>query len=215
MGTKRSVRKKNGHVAPADEPRLPVPIREEGELRRRRMSTVKRRTSKLDVTAALDLDGSGRSEASTSDARLDQLLTYIAAEAVFDLKVVLRGSGSRAEIYSELGAALGRAFDEAAGERELLVRAASASVPVGESIATVHLDLMRRAHASVTLVAGAEDADLFEVFLRSFVAEGALTAHVVGSRSSNALLSVESAARALGFALASATRVDPRKKRVP
>jgi imidazoleglycerol phosphate dehydratase HisB len=122
----------------------PVPGRE---------TTVIRTSTETALRITLSLDGSGRSHVLTGIGFLDHLLTLLAFHAGFDLDCVAGGDLDVDEHHTveDVLAALGTALQQALGAREGVARYGSAVVPMDEARATAAVDLVRRAHAEITL----------------------------------------------------------------
>ncbi|MDY0002088.1 MAG: imidazoleglycerol-phosphate dehydratase HisB [Polyangia bacterium] len=118
-----------------------------------REARVGRRTSETDISLSLALDGSGRSSVSTGVGFLDHLFSTLAKHARWDLDLECRGDLQVDDHHTaeDCALALGRAFDEALGERRGIRRFGSAYAPLDESLARAVVDLSGRPHATVEL----------------------------------------------------------------
>ncbi len=111
---------------------------------------------------------------------------------------------------------LGRAFDQALGDRRGIVRMAHAIVPLDESLVLVAVDISGRGYAMVDLpFAGTEIGELpstlIKHFLEAFATAASSNLHVrllVGFDDHH---KAEAAFKALARALDQATTVDPRR----
>jgi imidazoleglycerol-phosphate dehydratase len=109
--------------------------------------------------------------------------------------------------------ALGRALDEALGERRGIVRFGSAYAPLDEALARAVVDLSGRAHAEVDLglerhVVGDVAAENLDHAFRSLAAGGRITLHVDVLRGRNDHHRAEAAFKALSLALREAVGRD-------
>src|SRR5438270_12161525 len=111
-----------------------------------RRARVDRKSKETQLSARIDLDGRGRSEVSTGLAFLDHMLEQVARYGGFDLR--LRGAGDvhvdPHHLVEDAGIVVGQALSEALGDREGIVRFASAYAPLDESLARGVIDLGRR-----------------------------------------------------------------------
>jgi imidazoleglycerol-phosphate dehydratase len=183
-----------------------------------RTATVLRETKETRVKVTLDLDGSGRSSAHTGIGMLDHLVEQIGKHGLFDLQVEAKGDLQVDEHHTveDVGIALGQAFDRALGDRAGIVRMADATVPLDEALATVAIDISGRPYCAVdarwTLDRiGELPASLVEHLLCAFATEAKLTLHATIHRGENDHHRAEALCKALGRALCSATRVEPRR----
>ena len=180
-----------------------------------RSGRAERETGETSVRVALDLDGSGRAEVSTGVGFLDHLLHLLAHHSGIDVRVDAKGDTWVDDHHTveDTGLVLGRAFDEALGDRSSLARFADASAPLIEALSTAVVDLGGRSHLTCNLgpmpeKIGAFDTELFHEFLRAFTQYGRFTLHINCHYGENAHHKVESSVKALALALRAA--VSPR-----
>ncbi len=183
----------------------------------RRAATVVRETKETRVEVTLDLDGSGRASAKTGIGMLDHLVEQIGKHGLFDLSVTATGDLHVDEHHTveDVGIALGQALDQALGERRGIVRMADALVPLDEALASVAVDVSGRPFCSVDVTwtlerVGELPASLVEHLLCSIAAEAKLTLHARVLKGENDHHRAEAMCKALGRALAAATRIEPR-----
>lgn len=183
-----------------------------------RRATVDRETKETKIRVELDLDGRGEADVSTGIGMLDHLLAQIARHGIIDLTVRAKGDLHVDEHHTveDIGLALGRALDEALGEREGIVRIADAKAPLDEALASVALDMSGRGYCVVEVAwtgerVGELPADLINHLLWSFASEGRLTLHAYVHSGVNDHHKAEALFKALGRALGAATRLEPRR----
>ncbi len=182
-----------------------------------RTATVLRETKETRVEVTLDLDGAGRSSASTGIGMLDHLIEQVGKHGLFDLNVTATGDLHVDEHHTveDVGIALGQAFDRALGERRGIVRMADALVPLDEALASVAIDISGRPYCRIEAQfaldrIGELPASLVEHLLESFAREAKLTLHARVLAGDNDHHKAEAMCKALGRALAAATRIEPR-----
>ncbi|CAA9402793.1 MAG: Imidazoleglycerol-phosphate dehydratase [uncultured Rubrobacteraceae bacterium] len=173
-----------------------------------RTGSAERKTGETFVRVRLELDGSGQAEVGTGVGFLDHLLHLLAHHSGMDLKVEAKGDTWVDDHHTveDTGLVLGRAFDEALGDRTDLVRFADAGAPLIEALSTVVVDLGARSHLTCNLgpmpeKIGTFDAELFHEFLRAFTQYGRFTLHLNCHYGENAHHKVESGVKALAVAL--------------
>jgi len=173
-----------------------------------RTGSAERKTGETFVRVRLELDGTGRTEVSTGVGFLDHLLHLLAHHSGMDLTVEAKGDTWVDDHHTveDTGLVLGRAFDEALGDRTDLVRFADASAPLIEALSTVVVDLGARSHLTCNLgdmpeKIGTFDTELFQEFLRAFTQYGRFTLHLNCHYGENAHHKVESGVKALAVAL--------------
>jgi imidazoleglycerol-phosphate dehydratase len=139
---------------------------------------------------------------------LDHLLHLLAHHSGMDLTVEARGDTWVDDHHTaeDTGLVLGRAFDEALGERSSITRFADASAPLVEALSTAVVDLGARSHLTCNLgpmpeKVGTFDVELFPEFLRAFTQYGRFTLHLNCHYGDNAHHKIESGVKALAIAL--------------
>ncbi|MCS7178858.1 MAG: imidazoleglycerol-phosphate dehydratase HisB [Anaerolineae bacterium] len=187
-----------------------------------RQARVTRRTAETEIEVALTLDGQGHYHGTTGLGFLDHLLAQVAVHGRLDLEVRARGDQEVDEHHTveDVAIALGQAVDQALGDRQGITRMGCACVPMDEALAQVVVDLSGRPYAVVEVDfraprLGAVDSDLVIHFLETLAVHGrmSLHAHVLYGRNDHH--KAEALFKALGRALDSAARLDPRRPGVP
>ena len=180
-----------------------------------RTGRVERETGETFVRVSLDVDGAGLAEISTGVGFFDHLLHLLAHHSGMDLRVEAKGDTWVDDHHTveDTGLVLGRALDEALGDRSGLTRFADASAPLIEALSSAVLDLGGRTHLTCKLgpmpeKIGTFDTELFPEFLRAFTQYGRFTLHLNCHYGENAHHKVESGVKA--FALALRDGVAPR-----
>ena len=180
-----------------------------------RIGKAERKTGETSVRVRLDLDGEGKANVSTGVGFFDHVLHLLAHHSGMDLAVEAEGDTWVDDHHTveDTGLVLGRAFDEAIGDRSGITRFADASTPLIEALSTVVVDLGGRSHLTCNLgpmpeKIGTFDVELFPEFLRAFTQYGHFTLHLNCHYGENAHHKIESGVKALAVALRGA--VSPR-----
>ncbi len=183
-----------------------------------RVGTAERTTSETSVRVRLELDGSGRADVETGIGFFDHLLDLLARHALFDLEVRTEGDINVDEHHSveDTGLAIGRALDDALGERAGIMRYGDARIPMDEALAESAVDLGGRFFADITprpdpLRGVNVWLELVPHFLETLAREARLAVHleVRKARSSHHL--AEAAMKAFARSLREAVELDPRR----
>jgi imidazoleglycerol-phosphate dehydratase len=176
-----------------------------------------RETRETRVQAEWVLDGVGRAEVQSGVGYLDHMLDSLARHGLFDLRLRAEGDLNVDEHHTveDVAIALGRALDQALGDRRGLRRMGDATVPLDEALALAAVDLSGRGLATLdlplrTLHVGRLPTELVPHFFQSLAAEARITLHIHVLRGENDHHKVEAAFKALAKALDWATSVDPR-----
>jgi imidazoleglycerol-phosphate dehydratase len=187
-----------------------------------RTARIHRQTKETQVEVILSLDGRGEYEIETGIPFLDHMLSHLALHGLFDLTVHAQGDLEVDEHHTveDVAICLGKALDEALGERVGIVRMAHSYVPMDEALAFVALDLGGRAYAVVeadfaTPRIGNLATSLIPHFLETLAYHAHMNLHarVVYGRDDHH--KAEALFKALGRALEAATRIEPRRADVP
>jgi len=173
-----------------------------------RIGNAERETDETTISVELNLDGSGRAEIATGVGFFDHLLHLLAHHCGMDLRVEAKGDTWVDDHHTveDVGLVLGRALDDALGDRSNLARFADASAPLIEALSTAVVDLGGRSHITCNLgpmpeKIGTFDVELFPEFLRAFTQYGRFTLHLNCHYGENAHHKVESGVKALAIAL--------------
>ena len=180
-----------------------------------RRTEFNRETSEVTITGALDLDGTGISEIKTGLGFLDHMLGAVARHGRFDLTLMASGDIEVDDHHTveDCAIVLGRAFDQALGDRAGITRFGYAYVPLDESLSRAVVDLSGRPWPEVSIsfsrdtIGGVATENLIH-FLSSFAIEGRMALHLDLIRGENDHHKAESAFKAFAVALRSAVSVD-------
>ena len=179
-----------------------------------RKATVTRETAETNVKVELNIDGSGQFQITTGIRMLDHLLTQLAQHGVFDIKISASGPDQH-HVVEDVAISLGKAFNQALGEKQCITRMAHAVVPMDEALAAVAVDIGGRVYSMVEAAfdeatIGDMDADLVRHFLVSFASEAKINLNARVLSGINDHHKAEALFKALGRALDSATQIDER-----
>jgi imidazoleglycerol-phosphate dehydratase len=182
-----------------------------------RVASAERATGETSIRVRVDLDGAGRADVATGIGFFDHLLELLARHALVDLDVRCEGDLHVDEHHTveDTGLVIGRALDDALGDRKGIRRYGDVRIPMDEAIAECAIDLGGRFHADIEPrpdpVAGISVwLELLPHFIETLAREARLAVHleVRKARSSHHL--VEGATKAFARALRQAVEADPR-----
>jgi imidazoleglycerol-phosphate dehydratase len=187
-----------------------------------RTATKERSTAETRIRLSLDLDGGGKSSATTGVGFLDHMLDLLARHGRLGLEVEASGDLETGAHHTveDVGIVLGQALDEALGDRAGIHRYGSALVPMDESLAECAIDVSGRplcvfdAELPATSIAGF-DTELVEEFFRAVANSAKLTLHVSVRYGTNAHHMIEACFKAFARALRVAVSIDPDENGVP
>jgi imidazoleglycerol-phosphate dehydratase len=182
-----------------------------------RQARVERKTKETDVTVHLNLDGAGASKVATPIPFFSHMLEAWAKHGLMDLAVEAHGD-VEVDIHhtvEDVGIVLGQALGQALGDKKGIVRYGAAHVPMDEALVFTAVDLSGRPFLVFNVpVARARvasfDLDMLQEFFRAFAFNAGITLHVTMHYGHNLHHISEAVFKAVGRALAQATRLDPR-----
>jgi len=179
-----------------------------------RKATVARETAETNVRVELNIDGSGQFQMTTGIRMFDHLLSHLAQHGVFDIKISASGPDQH-HVVEDVAISLGKAFNQALGKKQGIVRMAHAVVPMDEALAAVAVDIGGRVYSVIEAAfkeasIGDLDADLVRHFLVSLASEAKINLHAKVLSGINDHHKAEALFKALARALDSATQIDER-----
>ena len=187
-----------------------------------RSSRIERSTAETQVVLSLDLDGTGAGSRSTGVGFFDHMLDLLARHGRMDLDVQVTGDLETGGHHTveDTGLALGRALDEALGDRRGIRRYGHAVVPMDEVRAACTLDLSGRPLLvwEAPLPAGATgtfDHELAEELFRAIASTSRMTLHLELQAGTNAHHMIEGLFKAFARALREAVSIDPDEPGIP
>lgn len=187
-----------------------------------RHSRIERNTNETQIVLELNLDGTGQRAVQTGLGFLDHMLELFAAHGLFDLTVSAQGDLHVDEHHTveDVAICLGKALDQALGDRRGIVRTAHSYVPMDEALALVALDLGGRPYWVVDVAwhtprVGQVDTHLIGHFFEAIAVHGRLNFHARVLYGRNDHHQAEALFKAFGRALDAATQLDPRRQGVP
>ena len=183
-----------------------------------RQASVERNTKETQISAEVDLDGTGYYDVSTGIGFLDHMLEQLSRHSLIDLKVRAQGD-LHIDFHhttEDTGYAVGEALSKALGDRAGVVRYGDALIPMDETLTRVALDCSNRPYLVWKVdftrpKLGDMDTELFQEWFKAFAQSAGLTLHVETLYGENNHHIVESCFKGLARALKTAIAIDPRK----
>ena len=182
-----------------------------------RIAEIKRNTLETQITAAINLDGTGMSKLDSGLGFLDHMLDQIARHGMMDISIAAQGDLhiDAHHTVEDIGITLGQAFAQAIGDKKGVRRYGHAYVPLDEALSRVVLDLSGRPGLEFQVPftrarIGDFDVDLIHEFFQGFVNHAQVTLHIDNLRGHNAHHQAETIFKAFGRALRMAVEADPR-----
>jgi imidazoleglycerol-phosphate dehydratase len=179
-----------------------------------RSAEITRETSETSIRCRLEIDGNGRAEIKTGLGFLDHMLTALAKHGGFDLELIADGDVDIDDHHTveDCALALGKALDQALGDRAGITRFGYSYAPLDESLSRAVVDLSGRPWPEISLgftreKVGEVATENLTHFLRSLAMESRMALHVDLLRGDNDHHKAESAFKAVAIALRSAVAV--------
>ena len=183
-----------------------------------RQASVERNTKETQISAEVDLDGTGSYDVFTGIGFLDHMLDQLSRHSLIDLKVRAQGD-LHIDFHhttEDTGYAVGEALSKALGDRAGIVRYGDALIPMDETLTQVALDCSNRPYLVWKVEftrpkLGDMDTELFQEWFKAFAQSAGLTLHVETLYGENNHHIVESCFKGLARALKTAIAIDSRK----
>jgi imidazoleglycerol-phosphate dehydratase len=182
-----------------------------------RQARVERKTKETEVSITLNVDGTGASKVATPIPFFSHMLEAWSKHGLIDLAVDATGD-VEVDIHhtvEDVGIVLGQALRQAVGDRKGIVRYGHAVVPMDEALVTASVDISGRPFLVFNVPVARTrvsnfDLDMLQEFFRALAFNAEITLHVTMQYGHNLHHITEAVFKAVGRALAEATRVNPR-----
>lgn len=182
-----------------------------------RIAEVSRNTAETQITARVNLDGTGVSRLSTGIGFFDHMLDQIARHGLIDLDIQAQGDLhiDGHHTVEDVGITLGQAVARAVGDKKGIRRYGHAYVPLDEALSRVVVDFSGRPGLVMHVpfksgMIGTFDSQLAYEFFQGFVNHAFITLHIDNLKGENAHHQAETVFKAFGRALRAALEIDPR-----
>ena len=182
-----------------------------------REAKIARKTKETDIEVSVNLDGAGKYDVETGIGFLDHMIEQLSRHSLMDLTVRAKGD-LHIDFHhttEDTGIAIGEAVHKALGDRRGIVRFASTTIPMDETLSRVSIDVSDRPYLIWKVnfskpKLGEMDTELFKEWFQAFAQNARVTLHVENLYGENNHHIVESCFKALARALRAATETDPR-----
>jgi len=182
-----------------------------------RSAKVERNTKETQITAEVNLDGTGKYDIATGIGFLDHMLEQLSKHSLIDLTVKVKGDLhiDGHHTTEDSGIAIGTAIKEALGERRGIRRYGQRLIPMDETLSQCAIDISGRPYLIWHVEfardkVGEMDTELFKEWFQGFAFALGATLHVQTHYGTNNHHIVESCFKALARALREAVEIDPR-----
>lgn len=181
-----------------------------------RRAEISRKTAETDISLALTLDGTGKSDIQSGVGFLDHMLTLFARHGRFDLTVKCTGDTYVDDHHTveDIGIALGDAFRTALGDKRGIVRYGDTTLPMDEALILTAVDISGRSYLGFDLPlpsqkVGSFDTELVKEFWQAFTMNAGLALHIRLLSGDNTHHIIEGAFKSAARSLRKAVAIDP------
>jgi len=182
-----------------------------------RKTKVTRKTRETDITVEINIDGSGKRTIQTSVSFLDHMIELLAQHGLFDITIKAKGDTEvdYHHTVEDIGICLGECFKKALGDLKGIKRYGEATIPMGESLGSVVLDICNRPNLTfntplVEGKVGTFDIELVKEFFSAFAQKSGISLHINVTYGDNTHHIIEAIFKAFARALDMASTVDKR-----
>ncbi len=182
-----------------------------------RTAQIDRTTKETNISLALNLDGSGKSEISTGVGFFDHMLTAFSKHGFFDLTVQAEGDTGVDSHHTveDVGIVLGTAVKEAVGDKAGICRFGSFLLPMDDALVLCAVDLSGRPYLGWDADLAAErlgnmETETVREFFYAVTYTAGMNLHLKVLDGTNTHHVIEAMFKAFGKALDQAVRYDER-----
>ena len=183
----------------------------------KRQATISRKTKETDITATVDLDGSGQCDVTTGIGFLDHMLEQLARHSMIDIALKAKGD-LHIDFHhtaEDSGIVLGQAVLKALGDKKGIARYADVHLPMDDTLTRVAVDVSGRPYLVWKVEfskpkVGEMDTELFREWFQAFAQNAGITLHIENLYGENNHHIVETCFKATARCLRAAIVVDER-----
>jgi len=188
-----------------------------------RKAKVERITKETDIKVSINLDGINKYNIKTGIGFLDHMLEQLSKHSLMDIDLLAKGDLhiDYHHTTEDTGYAVGKAIDEALGDRAGINRFGHAYIPMDETLTRVVIDFSGRPYLVWKVFftqakLGEMDTELFKEWFQAFTQAIGANLHVENLYGVNNHHIIESCFKGLAIAIKKAIKVDEvNKKRIP
>lgn len=182
-----------------------------------RIANIQRKTKETDISARLNIDGTGSSTINTGIGFFNHMLEGFAKHGFFDLNLNCEGdlAVDCHHTIEDCGIVLGNAVKEAIGDKKGIKRFGSCILPMDETLVLCAIDLSGRPYLVfdgefTTDRVGYMDTEMVKEFFYAVSYSAEMNLHIKVLNSGNNHHMIEAIFKSFARALDEATTLDPR-----
>jgi len=183
-----------------------------------RSARVERKTNETEISVAVAVDGSGRSEIATGVGFFDHMLEQLSRHSLIDMTIRATGDLHIDDHHTveDTGIAIGQALARALGDRRGIARYASLDLAMDETLTRAAIDVSGRPYlvwnvAFPAAKIGSFDTELVREFFHALAQNAGVTLHVTNHYGANCHHIAETCFKAVARVLRAACEIDPRQ----
>lgn len=187
-----------------------------------RVAQIHRKTLETDITASINLDGTGQAKIETGIGFFDHMVSLFAKHSCIDLDLRCQGDLHVDQHHSveDTGIVLGTCFRDALGDKRQIRRYGHWTLPMDEALVTVAVDFGGRGYLVFNAQFSRERIGDFEVelvreFWQAFTSSAGANLHVCVHYGTNNHHIAEGIFKAAARAVRMAVEIDPRAQGIP
>ena len=180
-----------------------------------------RKTSETEIYCKVNIDGKGQNKISTPVPFINHMLEQISKHSHIDLEVKCSGDLEidAHHTVEDLGWCIGEAINNALLDKAGIIRFASLSLPMDETLTSCSLDVSGRPWLEWKVILpnekiGGVDSEIFQEFFRAFAQSAKMTIHIENKYGNNAHHIIESCFKVLAVCLRNSVYIMPRNKNI-
>lgn len=150
-----------------------------------KQAQIKRTTKETDIDVKIRFDNQGKADIDTGIGFFDHMLTALSVHSGISMDIKVKGDlhVDGHHTVEDTGIVLGKAFNEALGDKSGITRYGSAFIPMDESLSFCSIDISNRPFlvfqgSFTNAMIGSYDACLTEEFFRAFAFNAGITIHI-------------------------------------
>ena len=182
-----------------------------------RIANIQRKTKETDISARLNIDGTGSSTINTGIGFFNHMLEGFSKHGFFDLNLNCEGdlAVDCHHTIEDCGIVLGNAVKEAIGDKKGIKRFGSCILPMDETLVLCAIDLSGRPYLVfdgefTTDRVGYMDTEMVKEFFYAISYSAEMNLHIKVLNSGNNHHMIEAMFKSFARALDEATTLDPR-----
>ena len=181
----------------------------------RRFSSINRTTNETNINVKINLDGKGKNNIQTGLPFFDHMLEQLSKHSLIDIELNCKGDLDIDSHHTmeDVGWALGKAINNALGEKRGIKRYSFCFLPMDECLTRCALDISGRPwliwNVFLPLVSIKDiETEIFREFFQSFSQSAAITLHIENLYGSNTHHIIESCFKSVAISIREAIRID-------